>query len=114
MAQLPVALISGTRASSTSASPASLPPTTICRRSSGAAPNRAAAWSKMLRHASAESGVSSDGFHTIGSPHTSASAKFHAHGATGKLNAVMTPTGPSGCQLSIILWPGRSEAMVRP
>ncbi len=26
----------------------------------------------------------------------------------------MTPTGPSGCQVSIIRWPGRSLAMVRP
>ena len=39
---------------------------------------------------------------------------FHAQTATGKLNAVMTPTTPSGCQLSIMRWPGRSEAMVRP
>src|SRR6516162_10049638 len=32
--------------------------------------------------------------------HTSAKAPFHDHTATGKLNAVMTPTGDSGCQVS--------------
>ncbi len=41
-------------------------------------------------------------------------AVFQAHTATGKLNAVMTPTTPSGCQVSISRWPGRSEAMVLP
>ena len=50
-----------------------------------------------------------DGFHTTGSPHTAASAAFHAHTATGKLNAVITPTGPSGCHCSHIRWPGRSD-----
>ena len=60
------------------------------------------------------SGVFSDGFHTTGSPATRAMAVFHAHTATGKLKAVMIPTGPSGCQVSIIRWPGRSVAMVRP
>ena len=48
------------------------------------------------------------------SPHTNAIAVFHAQTATGKLNAVMTPTTPSGCQVSINRWPGRSEAMVLP
>ena len=48
------------------------------------------------------------------SPQTSAIAAFHAHTATGKLNAVMTPTTPSGCHVSISRWPGRSEAMVLP
>ncbi len=28
--------------------------------------------------------------------------------------AEITPTTPSGCQVSIIRWPGRSVAMVRP
>ena len=62
----------------------------------------------------AVNGVSSEGFHTTVSPHTSATAAFHAHTATGKLNAVITPTTPSGCQVSISRCPGRSEAMVRP
>ena len=38
------------------------------------------------------SGVFSDGFQTTESPQTSASAAFHDHTATGKLNALMTPT----------------------
>jgi hypothetical protein len=68
-----------------------------------------------LKHpASAVSGVFSDGFHTTVLPQTTASAAFHAHTAAGKLKALMTPTTPSGCQVSIILWPGRSLAIVRP
>ena len=39
---------------------------------------------------------------------------FQAQTATGKLKAVMTPTTPSGCQVSISRWPGRSEAIVSP
>ena len=65
------------------------------------------------RQASAVSGVISDGFQTTVSPHTRASAVFHDQTATGKLKAEMTPTTPSGCQVSISRWPGRSEAMVR-
>ena len=65
-------------------------------------------------HASAVNGVSSDGFHTTVSPHTNAMAVFHDHTATGKLNAVITPTTPRGCQVSISRWPGRSDAMVLP
>ena len=40
----------------------------------------------------------------------SATAVFHAQTATGKLNALMTPTTPSGCHVSISRWPGRSTA----
>jgi len=65
-------------------------------------------------HASAHIGVFSDGFQTTGSPQTKASAAFQAQTATGKLNAVITPTGPSGSHCSIMRWPGRSEAIVRP
>jgi hypothetical protein len=64
--------------------------------------------------ASAVSGVFSDGFQITGLPQTSASAVFQDQTATGKLKAVMTPQGPIGCQVSIIRWPGRSEAIVRP
>ena len=64
--------------------------------------------------ASAVSGVFSDGFQITALPHTSARAVFHAHTATGKLKALITPTTPSGCQVSRMWWPGRSEAMVRP
>ena len=73
-----------------------------------------AARSMSAWHATAVKGVSSEGFHTTVSPQTSAMAVFHAHTATGKLNAVMTPTTPSGCHVSISRWPGRSEAMVLP
>ena len=58
---------------------------------------RSSAW-----QASAVSGVFSDGFHTTASPQTSASAAFHDHTATGKLNALMIATTPAGCQVSII------------
>ena len=51
----------------------------------------------------AVSGVFSEGFQITGLPQTSARAAFQDHTATGKLNAVMTPQGPSGCQLSVIL-----------
>ncbi len=71
------------------------------------APNRACT-------ASAVSGVFSDGFHTTASPQTSASAAFQAQTATGKLKAEMTPTTPSGCQVSIMRCCGRSVAMVSP
>ena len=68
----------------------------------------------MCWTAAAQSGVFSLGFQTTESPQTHASAAFHAHTATGKLNAVMTPTAPSGCHCSIMRWPERSEAMVKP
>ena len=63
-----------------------------CDNAGGASPNRAAARSKIFCVASAVSGVFSDGFQITGSPHTSASAAFQHHTATGKLKAVMTPT----------------------
>ena len=47
-------------------------------------------------------GVFSDGFQTTASPQTKASAAFHDHTATGKLKAEMTPTTPTGCQVSIM------------
>ena len=50
----------------------------------------------------AQIGVFSDGFHTTLSPQTKARQAFHAQTATGKLNAEITPTTPSGCQVSII------------
>ena len=67
----------------------------------GGAPTSAAARSISAWQAIAVSGVSSEGFQTTVSPQTSATAVFHAHTATGKLNAVMTPTTPSGCHVSI-------------
>jgi hypothetical protein len=64
--------------------------------------------------ASEISGVSSEGFQTTVSPQARATAVFHDQTAAGKLKAEMTPTTPSGCQVSARRWPGRSEAMVRP
>ena len=43
-----------------------------------------------------------------------ASMAFQPHTATGKLNAVITATGPSGCHDSIIRWSGLSLWMTRP
>ncbi len=114
MRVLPVALTRATRGSSTRASPAARSPISTWLRQAGASPNCARALSNSAWQASAVSGVFSDGFHTTGLPHTRASAVFHDHTATGKLKALMTPTTPSGCQVSRMWWPGRSEAMVRP
>ena len=108
----PVAETSGTRGSSTSTRPAL--PISTCSSPSGASPNRSAARRNSASQASAVSGVCDDGFQSTGSPHTNASAEFQLQTATGKLNAVMTPIGPSGCHVSIIRWPGRSEAIVSP
>src|SRR5215469_1821254 len=110
----PVALTTGTRRSRASASPASRAPSRTCESALGASPNFFAARSKRAWEASAVSGVFSDGFHRMLSPQTSASAAFHAQTATGKLKAEMTATGPAGCHCSIMRWPGRSDAMVRP
>ncbi len=110
----PVALTRGTRRSSASASPMSAPPMTTALRLSGTPPAFAAAASSRAWQARAVSGVFSDGFHTSALPQTSASAAFHDHTAAGKLNALMMPTTPSGCQVSIMRWPGRSEAIVSP
>ena len=110
----PVAETSGMRGSAARASPASRPPMTSWDRPSGASPNRAMARSRMAWVASAVRGVFSDGFQITGSPQTRARQAFQAQTATGKLKAEMTSTGPSGCQVSRMWWPGRSEAMVRP
>ena len=104
MAVEPVAETSGTLASSTSISPISRPPISTVDRPVGAPPNLSTARRTSASTASAVSGVFSDGFQITGSPHTNARAAFHDQTATGKLNAVMMPTGPSGCHCSIIRW----------
>ena len=108
----PVNETSGIRRSAASRAPISPPPTTRLKT-----PERP--WSSMTRFAirctaSAHSGACSDGFQISGSPQTAATAAFHDQTAIGKLKAVMTATGPSGCHCSNIRWPGRSEAMVSP
>ena len=58
--------------------------------------------------------VSGDGFQIMVSPQTAAMKAFQDQTATGKLNALMIPMGPSGCHCSYMRWPGRSECMVLP
>src|SRR5574340_214919 len=111
----PVDDSSATRGSSTSRAPTSAGPISTCASAAGAsAPKRCRARSNSAWVASAASGVFSLGFQTTALPHTSASAAFQAQTATGKLNAVTTPTTPSGCHCSIIRCPGRSLAIVSP
>ena len=62
----------------------------------------------------ADSGVLSDGFQIIVSPHTAAMAAFQAHTAMGKLKAVMIPMTPRGCHCSYMRWLARSECIVSP
>ncbi len=62
--------------------------------------------------AMAESGVFGDGFQMQISPQMAARNAFQAHTATGKLNALMMPTRPSGWYCSYMRWPGRSECIV--
>ncbi len=78
------------------------------------APASSMARARIAWQASAVSGVSSEGFQTTASPHTRAIAVFQDQTATGKLKALITPTTPSGCHVSIRRWPGRSEGIVAP
>ena len=96
----PVADTMATAGWAASAAPTSAPPSSTWLSPSGA-PTSAAARRSRASQASAVSGVLSEGFHSTGSPATSASAAFHDHTATGKLNAVMTAHGPIGCHVSI-------------
>src|SRR5438309_2541847 len=74
----------------------------------GSAPvSRQTRWAIFVT-AIALSGVFSDGFQTVESPQTAASAAFHDQTATGKLNAVITATTPSGCHCYIKRRFGRS------
>ena len=110
--QLPVADTSGSRASSAMRAPSSAPPT--ASEKSGGCPALRHTSLAMRVTATAVSGVCSDGFHTTVSPHVTARRAFHAHTATGKLNAVITPIGPSGCHCSNIRWDGLSECIACP
>src|SRR5699024_11376229 len=82
----PVADTSSTRGSSSRISPTARSPTSTWL-TSGDWPHSSNARERSSFAPSADSSASSDGFHTTGSPHTIASAVFHAYGATGKLNA---------------------------
>ncbi|MNQ94091.1 hypothetical protein D3C85_1095920 [compost metagenome] len=68
----------------------------------------------MCWQAIAVKGVFSDGFQMHTLPQTSASAAFQLQTATGKLNAEIMPTIPSGCHCSYMRWLGRSLCMVKP
>ena len=114
IAVLPVAETSGTSGESTSCWPMVASPMRRLERFLGAAPNLATAFSKMAWTARAVKGVFSLGFQTTELPQTRASAAFQLQTATGKLKAEMTPTTPSGCQVSIMRCLARSEGMVRP
>ena len=113
MRQLPVAEISGTRRSASMMSPTSLPRPTTRLKTPGQS-NSFMTSSQIFCTAIAQSGTLLEGFHTIVSPQTAASAAFHAHTATGKLNALTTPTTPSGCHCSYMRWPGRSLCIASP
>src|SRR5262245_8427864 len=89
----PVAEIRGSRGSRTIGSPTSLTEPMAMLNTPGHSYS-CITRSQILCTAMAHSGTLCDGFHTVGSPHTAAMAAFHAHTATGKLKAVITPTGP--------------------
>ena len=80
----------------------------------GGKPASASASLAMRCTAMLHSGVCGDGRHTVTLPQTAAMQAFHAQTATGKLNAVMTPTTPSGCHCSYMRCAGRSECIVLP
>lgn len=73
-------------------------------------PTRSASFTQAIE----VSDVFSGGYQSVASPQTAASALSHAHTATGKLNAKITPTTSRECHYSIIRYRGRSLAIVRP
>src|SRR5215471_2117280 len=94
-AEDPVNETSATRESATSACVSALPQ--IARRKIGGSDTSVTTRLARCCTASAVSGVLGEGFHTVALPHTAESIAFHAHTATGKLKAEITPTTPSGC-----------------
>src|ERR1700736_2724879 len=97
----PVAETRGTRVSSASKQP-TVESLTARLQSPGSTPHSRQTCSAILMHAIAVIGVFSEGFHKVALPHTTASALFHDQTATGKLNAEIIPTNPSGCHCSSI------------
>ena len=69
---------------------------------------------QMCWTAKEQSAVLGEGFHTVAFPAMAARNAFQDQTATGKLNAEITPTTPSGCQCSYMRCWERSECMVRP
>jgi hypothetical protein len=109
----PVAETKGIRRSATSDSPTSASDP-IASPSTPSHPFFARTSAQILCVAIAVSEALSEGFQITVSPHTSASIAFHAQTALGKLNAVTTATGPSGCHCSYMRCRARSECMLRP
>src|SRR5439155_16071966 len=92
----PVADTSGTRRSSANFCPTVLRSPINKVKIAGSAPVSRHTRSAIFVTAIAVSGVFSEGFQTVASPQTAASAAFHDQTATGKLNAVITAMTPSG------------------
>ena len=113
MLQDPVAEMSGSLRSLIIVSPTSRP-LPAARLNTPSNPVRLISSAAMLVTATAVSGVWLDGFQMFVSPHTAAMKEFQLHTATGKLNDVMMPIGPSGCHCSYMRWRGRSDAIVKP
>ena len=101
----PVKLISGMRWSSTKLCAMSVP-ASLNRKNRSGKPAAFSASLQIFIDAIADSGVFGDGFQIEMSPQIAARNAFHAHTATGKLNALMMPTRPSGCHCSYMRWPG--------
>ncbi len=109
----PVAEIRGRRSSLVIHSPTSLSPVTRLKIPSGRSFSLSTS-ATMFCTATAHNGTFSEGFQIITSPQTAAIIAFQDHTATGKLNAVMMPTGPSGCHCSYMRCSGRSDCIVLP
>src|SRR5579864_4324358 len=109
----PVADTSGMRGSALIHSPASRPPVTIQLTPSGTS-FVLKIFDTICWHAREQSGVFSEPFHTDTLPQTHASILFQLHTATGKLNAEIIPTIPSGCHCSYIRCWGLSLCIVNP
>src|SRR4030095_1906186 len=92
----PVAETNGIRASSANFWPTVLRSPISRVKIAGSAPVSRQTRSAIFVTAIAVSGVFSEGFQTVASPQTAASAAFHDQTATGKLNAVITATTPRG------------------
>src|SRR2546421_2084873 len=105
----PVAETSGIRLSAASFRPIEGPSPITSENTAGSAPVFLQTRSAILMTAIAVSGVFSEGFQIVASPQTAASAAFHDQTATGKLNAEMIATKPSGCHCSMRRWLGRSD-----
>ncbi len=112
--QLPVAEINGSRSILEHPLADVVGPADAELEDSFAAVLAVATSSTICWTATAVRGVRGEGFQIIVSPQTAAIMAFQAQTATGKLNAVMIPIGPSGCHCSIIRCRGRSLAIVSP